>query len=317
MIVDSTMEDSSIQILSPPPPEIIDLEDDVVSPPQACEPVTPAPVSQSLEESSTFATLPEVTQISAAITTATLFTTTLTAPTERDDEVDHVVPDLMSHFQPAMSVTPDLTIGLPSMPTAERYHFDLSTPMSSTLELERQISHARGQIPPSSRHSSGLAVHVPLTAIMTQSTPTQTLPLPTSTIQSVPISAPVTFSTTSIAFTGPGETVPMTTYMALLQQYQWLIGRYTELFATRDAILRAISVHDPFTVHVGGSLLTREFRMEIVYQITDSVLTRLQADIAGLPSTSSGQVDPRMTTYLVGRAIAEFHMRVDELFGPW
>lgn len=57
------------------------------------------------------------------------------------------------------------------------------------------------------------------------------------------------------------------------------------------------------TVHGGGSLLLRDVPMEIVHQISSSILTGLQTDITALPSSSIGAVDRSAVADLITRAI--------------
>ena len=87
-----------------------------------------------------------------------------------------------------------------------------------------------------------------------------------------------------------------------------------ELFISREAILHAREVPQPV---VGGARIAYEFQMEVVRQISISVLEGLREDLASLPSTSSGFIDATMVMVVVERAMSEFHRRVEELFGTF
>ena len=122
MIISDT-EDSSIQILPTPPREIVDLvSEDVVVSAQGATSVSATQASEG-HTISVFSTLPVVTQVPTLTTSDRVSTTPSPLLELGGDQRDHEVLDLLAHFHAETSEVLDLTIGMPFMPTAERYQF--------------------------------------------------------------------------------------------------------------------------------------------------------------------------------------------------
>ncbi|KAK1356472.1 hypothetical protein POM88_049728 [Heracleum sosnowskyi] len=302
---DTESEDSSVQILSPPPPLVIDL---VSSPEQIVE-IPDSPVTQLEDDLS-------------VVTSATV---TTVSPTVQSTEPLPLVTPVVCQYEvlePIVSEPVDDSQLSPVRSTVD-YSTAITPPGSSTST--RGISFMALLTAPSPVYVEAPAAPTLPDFMLPQvddgpvcdtapPVPTLHVPAPVEMISSAP-AFPVPLTDQLVQPEGEREPVPWHVHYHLFQHYRWVWARYEEIFATRDAILRLMSVPDPVVAHGGGSLLLRDIPMEIVHQISVSVLAGLQTDISALPSSSTGAIDQSTVVILISRAIAEFQRRVGEMFG--
>ena len=246
-----------------------------------------------------------------------------------------MVTELVSHFHPT-TVEPQT-----QMATADRYRFEIPSPVRTEHVDESQLSPVRTErmissAPPgplfslSALFSAPAPVYVqapveptvlgPIVVATSEAPVCDTAPptpsVPVQTSDPSPVGATAVMPPLPLA-PDAAETgmVPLHIHYSLFQQHQWLWQRYEQLFDTRETLIRLLTATDPTHVHLGGSALTRDVQMEIVHQIAETILTELRSSIAGLPSSSSGQVDRATVAALVERAITEFRGRIASLFG--
>ncbi|KAK1384645.1 hypothetical protein POM88_022380 [Heracleum sosnowskyi] len=295
-ITDVESEDSSVQILTPPHPPVIDL----VSPPHQIIEIPDSPVTQQEDEF--------VTTVSTPATTV--------SPAVPSTEPLPPVPPVVCQYE------------VPELIVSEPVDESQLSPVRSTVDSGTAVTH-----PGPSTSTRGMSFMALLTAPSpvyveastapyfpdhmlpqvsdgpvcdtTPPVPTLHVPAPVEMISSAP-AFPVLPTDQPVQPEGEREPVPWHVHYHLFQHYRWVWARYEEIFATRDTLLRLMAVPDPAVVHGGGSLLLRDIPMEIVHQISFSVLAGLQTDIAALPSSSTGAVDQGAVTLLIARAIAEF-----------
>lgn len=318
-------EDSSIQVLPPPPrspPVVIDL---TAPSPLRAETVDPVDTTLGIEEpvTSVYAALPDLTQVptlSAPLTTSVPVLTT-------ESQDDHVMAELDRHFHPTL---PEITAMITGVPDATLPAYETLTPAEIGATIERvppPIPTTTDQIPPI-HVIAELEMHVPLTIISPMlgssgpEAPVCDTAPPTPTI---PVSAVTTglgglFAPFPVTATGQMEdtiaTVPAFLFEELRLSYDELYARYHEVFITRDALLRMIATSRPAAPVVEDGLVRRSEVIDVMHQTATSVITGLQSAIAELPSSSAGAVDQGAVAALVELTRCEFLSRVDEMFRP-
>ncbi|KAK1404085.1 hypothetical protein POM88_003690 [Heracleum sosnowskyi] len=302
---DDEPEDSSVQILTPPLPPVIDL---VSSPHQIIE-IPDSPVTQHEDDLLTVASAPATT---VSPTVQTSETPLLITPDMCQYEIpEPVVSEQVdeSQLSPVLStVTYSTAVTAPGSSAhvrATSFMALLTTPSPIYVEAPTAPTFPELVLPPAS--GATVCDTTPPVPTLHVPAPVELIP-PASSFLIPPVDQPAQPE-------GEREPVPWHVHYHLFQHYRWVWARYEEIFATRDAILRLMSVPDPVSIHGGGSLLLRDIPMEIVHQISISVLAGLQTDITALPSSSTRAVDQSTVAILISRAIAEFQRRVGEMFG--
>lgn len=307
MLVDVDSEDSSVQMFVPTHPPVIDLVHSpdssveiVDSPVPVIDLVTPSPETQTETDQIV------QTPVSAMTTDATLLITPEMFIFETP------VPDLPDPIEDGQ-LSPIRTETVPS--SAVRFsRVGTPTRVTALPDLVTIPAPIYASTPPVPTVPDYMFPAVGTTPVCDTAPPTPTLQVsapPASSVVTTTAIPPVPPEFAGVA----GEMVPWHIHHTLFQHYRWLWARYEEIFTTRDGILRLLAIPDPAAVHQGGSLLVRDVPMEIVHEISLSVLTGLQTDIAALPSSSTGQIDQSRVATLIAAALAEFRRRVGEMFG--
>ena len=310
IFVDSGSEDSSIQILEPPSPVVIDLVDSSDSEiPDLGEQIQ----SEGLE--SPFRSLPTITTV-PAITTDVVTTppTYVTAPVQRSDGEPDIL-ELLSYFQTPTSEVSTYTPEFAAMPTADRYRFEFSvsapvaefsTPSFVTPAPVYSVPEPRVQIEQPVVTTSEIPVHapgIPMISAPVSQTPTGSLGA------SAPMSLADWADWAMMSSTMHSE------YMALAHQYQSVLDQYVDsVYPSWDSFM-TFGPPAPFTAPAGYGFLPRDTGADIVHQVAVSVFEGLQFDLQHLPSTSTGLVDATHVAILVDLARSEFLRRVSEIFG--
>ena len=147
-----------------------------------------------------------------------------------------------------------MTIGMPSMPTAERYQFPPQVANSLKIKATLPTSPIRERILARFESSDpGLRLPIPLAEI----SETFRSSVQTPVVTSAPVSLTPVMGV-------PAETVPLSVHMELTQQHQRLSEQYIELFISRETILHAREAPEPVVPYVGGVRGAREFQMKVV-----------------------------------------------------
>ncbi|KAK1400834.1 hypothetical protein POM88_000439 [Heracleum sosnowskyi] len=280
--VDAESEDSYVQILTPPSPPVIDL---VHSPDQIIE-IPDSPITQPKDD--------------LLIVTFALVTT---------------VPPVVQPLEPLPLITLDMyQYEIPEPVVSEQVDEIQRSPVLSTITYNTAVTTPGPST--STQVTSFMALLTAPSPIYVEAPTAPTLP----DFVLLPVSDALVCDTAPPASTlhvpAPVQVIPPApSFLVPPVDLPARPARYEEIFATRDAILRLMSVPDPTIVHGGDSLLLRDVPIEIVHQISIFVLAVLPTDIAALPSTSTGAVDHSTMTTLITRAIAEFQRRVGEMFG--